>query len=174
MHMQAPLTRLTFGQRLTGVLRLDSATFEEIEGDRTATGQAFAVVLVSSLAAGVGAGLVFGASGLIRATIAALLGWLFWAGLTYLIGAKLMPEPQTNATWGQLARTLGFASAPNALSFFVFIPFLGGLVAFVAAVWVLATTIVGVRQALDYGSTLRAAAVVVGGWLVYVMLQVVF
>jgi Yip1 domain len=172
--MQAPLTRLTFGQRLKGVLTLDAPTYEEIEADRSATGQAFAVVLVSSLAAGVGAGLVAGAGGLVAATIAALLGWLLWAGLTYLVGAKLMPEPQTSATWGQLARTIGFASAPNALAFFVFIPVLGPLITFVAAVWALATTIVGVRQALDYRSTFRAAAVVFVGWLVFVMLQLLF
>ncbi len=174
MRMQAPLTRLTFSQRIKGVLTLDAPTYEEIEATRSATGQAFAVVLVSSLAAGIGAGLVSGVSGLVRATIAALLGWLLWAGLTYLVGAKLMPEPQTSATWGQLARTIGFASAPNTLAFFVFIPFLGPLITFLAAVWVLATTIVGVRQALDYRSTLRAAAVVFAGWLVFVLLQLLF
>jgi hypothetical protein len=172
--MQAPLTRLTFGQRIKGVLALDAPTYEEIEADRGATGQAFLVILVTSLAAGVGAGLVSGPFGLIRATLAALLGWLLWAGLTYLIGAKVMPEPQTSASWGQLARTIGFASAPNALAFFIFIPVLGPLITFIAAVWVLATTIVGVRQALDYRSTLRAAAVVLVGWLVFVMLQLLF
>jgi hypothetical protein len=41
----------------------------------------------------------------------------------------------------------------------------------VVAFWLLAATIVAVRQALDYVSTLRAAAVVLIGWLIFVVIQ---
>ena len=43
----------------------------------------------------------------------------------------------------------------------------------VVAFWLLAATILAVRQALDYASTLRAAAVVLIGWLVFVVIQYV-
>ena len=43
--------------RIIGVFKLDIATFEEIEADQTATGQAALVVLVIALISGLGAGM---------------------------------------------------------------------------------------------------------------------
>ncbi len=165
---------MTFGDRLRGVLRLDVNTFEEIEADRSATGQALVVVVLGSLAAGFGAGLLGGPFGLLRTTLTALVGWVVWAGLTYVIGTRMLPEPQTSATLGQVMRTLGFAYAPILFAVFGFIPFVGWIVRFVVALWLLAATVVAVRQALDYRSTLRAVAVVAIGWIVYLLLTLVF
>ncbi len=44
-----------FVMRLIGAAALDTAIYEEVEADRTATGQALGVVLLSSLAAVIGA-----------------------------------------------------------------------------------------------------------------------
>ena len=86
---------MTFGQRLAGALRLDAATFEEIEADATATPQAFAVVLLATAAAGLGAGLALGPWALVRAATAAVIGWVMWAAVTFVLGTRLLPEPQT-------------------------------------------------------------------------------
>jgi len=112
-----------------------------------------------------------GVSGLLRETIGALVGWVMWAAVTWLIGSKLLPEPQTRTDMGELLRVIGFAYAPQLFGFFAFIPVLGGLVSTVVAFWLLAATILAVRQALDYTSTLRAAAVVLIGWLIFVVIQ---
>ena len=45
----------TFLSRVTGAALLNARTYEDVEADRSATPQAVAVVLLSSLAAGVGA-----------------------------------------------------------------------------------------------------------------------
>lgn len=45
----------TFFRRLAGAAMLDAGTYEEVEADRTARAQALAVVVFSSLAAGIGA-----------------------------------------------------------------------------------------------------------------------
>jgi Yip1 domain len=164
---------MTFGQRVTGVLKLQAATFEEIEADKSATGQALAVVIIASIAAGLGAGLLLGPVGLVRETLAALIGWVMWAGVTYLIGARLIPEPGTRTDMGELLRVIGFSYAPNVFAFFAFIPWLGYVVRVVVAFWLLAATIIAVRQALDYRSTARAAAVVLIGWLLFVIVQAV-
>ena len=42
----------SFTQRLIGAAALDAAIYEEVEADPSATGQALAVVVLSSLAAG--------------------------------------------------------------------------------------------------------------------------
>lgn len=162
---------MTFAQRVKGVLILDARTFEEIEADTSANMQALLVVIAASVAAGLGAGVRLGFLGLLRETLGGLIGWVMWAAVTWVIGAKLLPEPQTRTNMGELLRVIGYAYAPNLFGFFAFLPALEIVVGTVVAFWLLAATIVAVRQALDYVSTLRAAAVVFIGWLIFVVIQ---
>jgi hypothetical protein len=143
-------------------------TYEEVEADKTATGQAMTVVILSSLAAGVGA-IGLGWDMLLWMTLAALVGWCIWAGLTLVIGTKLLPEPQTQSDMGELLRTIGFSTAPGILRIFGFIPFLGALISFAAGVWMLVAMVVAVRQALDYKSTGRAVGVCLIGFIIYMV-----
>ena len=126
----------SFTDRMLGAAKLDVDTYEEVEHDQTATGQAMGVVIISSLAAGIGS-VGGGASGLIAGTIGALVGWFIWAALTFLIGTKVLPEPQTKADLGELLRTIGFSASPGVLRIFGMIPLLGGLIALAASVWML-------------------------------------
>ena len=158
----------TFVERVVRAAKLDATLYEEVENDTAANGQALAVVMLSSVAAGIGAGA--GARGLVVGTIASLLGWTFWAWITYFIGTRWLREPTTQADWSQLARTIGFAQAPGLLRIVGIIPFLQGLVFLVTAIWTLVAVVIGVRQALDFTSTLRAVAVCFLGWLVQVVL----
>jgi hypothetical protein len=162
---------MTFANRVKGVLVLDVKTFEEIEADRTANAQALLVVVAASVAAGLGAGVRLGMIGLLRETLGALIGWVMWAAITWVIGSKLLPEPQTRTDMGELLRVIGYAYAPNLFAFFAFLPAIGVVVSTIVAFWLLAATIIAVRQALDYVSTLRAAAVVLIGWLIFVLIQ---
>jgi len=43
-----------FAERMIGAEKLDVHIYEEVEGDRTAIGQAMAVVVLSAVAAGIG------------------------------------------------------------------------------------------------------------------------
>ena len=158
----------TFAERMVRAAKLDVTVYEEVENDTTATGQALGVVVLSSVAAGIGSGA--GVRGLIFGTVASLLGWVFWAWITYLIGTRWLREPGTSADWSQLARTIGFAQAPGLVRIVGIIPFLSGLVFLVAAVWTLVAVVVAVRQALDFTSTPRAIAVCFLGWLVQLVL----
>jgi len=159
----------TFLERVVRAAKLDVTLYEEVENDTMANGQALGVVVLSSVAAGIGAGA--GARGLVLGTIASLVGWAFWAWITYLIGTRWLREPGTQADWSQLARTIGFAQAPGLLRVVGVIPFLHGFVFLVTAVWTLVAVVIGVRQALDFTSTLRAVAVCFLGWLVQVVLS---
>ena len=160
----------SFVERAMGAARLDVRTFEEVETDKTALAQAMGVVVLSSVAAGIGAAGGEGVRGLIGGMIAALLGWVVWAWLTYFIGTRILPTPQTHADWGQLARTTGFATAPGIFRAVGIVPGLTTVVFFVASVWMLASFVVAVRQALDYTSTWRAVGVCLIGWLVQAVL----
>ena len=157
---------MTFVQRMIGASLLDGRVYEEVEADHGATMQAVIVVLLSSAGGGVAAA-ALGAqtmTDVVIGMIASLIGWIAWATLTYLIGTRLLPEPQTRADTGELLRTVGFASAPGLLRLFAVIPIIGMPVYGRVWIWMLATTVVAVRQALDYTSTARAIGVCVIGW----------
>ena len=156
----------SFGDRVIGAATLNLATYEEVEADREATAQAMGVVLLSSVAAAVGNSGHWGRELVARAALA-LVAWLVWAFVVYFIGTRLLEEPQTRSDVGELLRTTGFASAPGIACVLGIIPFVGSLVVFVASVWMVVTTVVAVRQALDYQSTGRAVAVCLIGFVPY-------
>lgn len=152
-------------ERMKGAAMLNVDTFEEVEHDQTATMQAGTVVFLGAIASGVGAS----DQGLLDAFLQSgwvVIGWGIWAGITYLVGAQLFGG---TADWGELLRTLGFASAPNVLLLLGIVPLvpdrlLSGLI----GLWVLAAGVIAVRQALDF-STGKALATVGIGWGVVVL-----
>lgn len=152
--------------RMKGAAFLDVATYEEVEANSSLTLEAAGVVLLASIAAGIGAA----GEGLLAAVgsgIGALIGWVVWAGVTYVIGDKVLDG---TATWGELLRTLGFAQAPGVLLILAFIPFLGWIVGIGVGIWMLIAGVIAVRQALDFG-TGKAIATVVIGWIAMIVLR---
>ena len=158
----------SFTDRIIGAAMLDVRTYEEVEADKGAMGQAMTLVVLQSVAAGIGAILTGGITGMIIGVVGALLGWFIWAFVIFLVGTKLLPEPQTRSDMGELLRTIGFASAPGLLLFLAIIPILGGLISLAVSIWMLAAMVIAVRQALDYESTALAIGVCLTGWLVLV------
>lgn len=153
-------------ERMRGAALLDVDTYEEVEHDRSATGQAATVVFLVAMARAVGGAdeglLAAGVAG-----VAALGGWALWAGLTYLVGTRVFHGA---ATWGELLRTLGFAHAPGILFLLGVLPLMG-LVLWIVPLWMLATGFVGVRQALDIGNGPTVLTILLG-WLVYVVVAI--
>ena len=160
----------SFTNRIIRAAKLDVNLYEEVEADKGAMGQAMGIVVLSSIAAGVGFIETGGFSGIITGTIASLIGWYVWAYLTYFIGTKFLPEPQTKADLGELLRTIGFSSSPGLIRVLGIIPGLGVVVYFTASIWMLVAMVIAVRQALDYNSTLRAVGVCVIGWIIQMLI----
>lgn len=160
-----------FVDRVIRAAKLDGNLYEEVEADKSALGQAMAVVVISSVAAGVGMIDEAGLGGIFMGAVTALIGWYIWAYLTFLIGTRLLPEPQTSADYGELLRTIGFSSAPGVIRVLGIFPVLEGIVFFVASLWMLVAMVVAVRQALDYSGTLRAVGVCAIGWVIQVVIM---
>ena len=154
-----------FIERMVRAAKLDVNLYEEVEADKTALRQAMGVVILSSLAAGIGS-MSSGGANLLFITIASLIGWYVWAFVTYFIGTKLLPEPQTKADHGELLRTIGFSSSPGLLRVIGIIPGITNLVFMATGIWMLVAMVIAVRQALDYKSTPRAIGVCLIGWLI--------
>jgi Yip1 domain len=172
------IDRPSLVDRMVRAAKLDSNLYEEVEADEGANGQAFTVVLIASIASGLGAGIaaiISGDSGLwflwglLIGIGTGTLGWLIWSLFAYVLGTTIFKGHVTEADYGQLIRTIGFANTPRLLSFFSFIPFLGGFIAFVALVWTLVAGVIAVRQALDF-STWRAIGTCIVGWLIYTLI----
>jgi len=165
----------TFLQRLVGAAALDTAIYEEVEADRGAIGQAFLIVVLSSVAAGIGMTGINGPSpaAIPVLSIFALLAWAAWALLTFVLGTQVFAEPQTRSDVGELLRTLGFAATPGWLQVIGLMHAAAMPVFVITQLWMLAATVVAVRQALDYTSTARAIAVCVCGWVLTIGLAAV-
>ena len=164
--------------RMIRAAMLDPRLYEEVEHDQSATSQAMQVVLIVALASGIGSALwklltlspIDAVTGLVGGILVAVLGWLAWALVTYIIGAKIFGG---TATYGEMLRTLGFAQSPNVLLIFTGIlggiPLLGGLLRLALLIWVLLAGLIAIRQALDVG-TGKAIITAILGWIVMVII----
>ncbi len=162
--------------KMVRAAQLDINLYEAVEADKGANLQAFLVVVLASLASGLGI--------VIKALIAdsprplwvhfligfgiIIVGWLLWSLVIYIVGIAVFKGPETEADYGQLLRTIGFSNSPGVLRFFSFIPFIGFIIVFVASVWTLIAGVIAVRQALDF-STWRAIGTCLIGWLIYIL-----
>lgn len=162
-----------FTDRMLRAAKLDAELYEEVERDTSAMGQAIGVVLLASVAAGIANLGNTGIVGLLGGAFWALIGWLVWSIVIYFVGTRWFREPQTEADYGQLLRTIGFASSPGLIRIIGIIRPLYGIVHFVAAVWMIAAMVIAVRQALDYTSTGRAVIVCVVGFVIQLIIALV-
>ncbi len=162
-----------FIKRVIRALKLDPELYEEVEADKGSMGQAMLVVVMVSVAAGIGSIGILGIEGVIVGTILDLIGWFIWALLAYVIGTKLLPEPQTKSDLGELLRVIGFARSPGIFLILLLIPVAGKFIAIVLTVWMFVAMVIAVRQALDYKSTWRAAGVCILGAVIYFIINIV-
>jgi len=156
----------SFPARMVGAARFHSGTYEEVEADHTANGQAVAVVVIASLAAAIGLGATDVRS-LLGMLFFEIITWLLWVMVTLFIGTHLLPGSVTQADFGQVLRTTGFSASIGILRVFGIAPVVGGPVFVVVTILMLITFVIAIRQALDYASTGRAVAVCLLGWLIH-------
>ncbi len=158
----------SFTERMIGAARLSVPIYEEVEHDRSATGQAAGVVALVALASAIGSYGVGGVWASVGAAGVALFGWLIWAAVTLFIGTKVFDG---TADMGEMLRALGFAQAVGVLKVFGIVPGLGVMVSFLAGIWMLVCGVVAIRQALDF-TTGKAIGTVLLGWLATAALSV--
>lgn len=158
------------GKRIIRAAKLDLTLYEEVEKDAGALPQAMTVVLLSAAAAGIGSVSKIGIGGIFIGAVIGLIAWYAWAMLTYWVGVKLLPEPQTKSNLGELLRVIGFSSAPGLIRILGVIAGLQQLVFALSAAWMLVAMVVAVKCALDYKSIYRAAGVCLIGWIIQVFL----
>jgi len=160
-----------FFNRFFRAAKLDVSLYQEIVEDAGALNQALIVVFIYSMAAAYGTFNRSGVTGTNIGMITTLLGWYVWAFSTYMVGARFLPEAQTEPDRKAIMRVLGFASAPGVLRVLGFLPGLGIVVLVGSTAWMIATATVGVKQALNYESTSRALGVCIIGMIISLAFQ---
>ncbi len=164
----------SLGERMVGAMRADVKTFQELEADPTAIGQAVTVIVIAGVASLIGnifrSGVFLGMMFL----VVSLVSYALWSLLVVLIGTKLMPEPATKADFNEAFRVIGFTAAPGVFNVLAIVPFLGPLISFVISLWMLVIGVIAVREVLDYSNTGRAIIVcliaMVAVWIVTVFI----
>lgn len=153
--------------RIMGVLRLDVATYEEIEADESAITEAAIIVAVVALLNGVGSSIGSGSfiATFLSTVVWAFVGWFIWAGVTFWIGTNIF---EGKADMGEMLRVLGYAQVPRVLAVLGFIPCLGWIISLGAGIWALVTGFIAVRQGLDIDNT-QALITVIIGWAIVIV-----
>ncbi|NIN71640.1 MAG: hypothetical protein GTO46_06865 [Gemmatimonadetes bacterium] len=159
-----------FTERMVGAATLNIATYEEVEHDQTATGQAAGVVALVAVASAIGSYGIGGLYGALGQVVSAFIGWVVWSAVTLLIGTKVFGG---TADMGEMLRTLGFAQSVGVVKVLGIIPLLGWIAGLAAGIWMLVCGVVAVRQALDF-TTGKAIGTVILGWLAMMALAVLF
>ena len=149
----------SLGERMVGAMRADVKTFQEIEADPSAIGQAVTVIVIAGVASLIGnifrLGVFLGMMNL----VVSLAGYALWSLLVVLIGTKLMPEPATKADFNEAFRVVGFTASPGVFNVLAIIPFLGPMISFFISLWMIVIGVIAVREVLDYSNTGRAIIV---------------
>ena len=163
-----------FVDRMIRAAKLDVNLYEEVEADKSALLQSMLVVILSSVAGGIGVIGEAGFAGIFSGTLLALIAWLIWSYVTFIVGTKILPAPETRSDYGELLRTIGFSSSPGLIRILGVIPGLTWIVQSISGIWMLITMVIAVRQALDYTSTFRAVGVCIIGWVIQVIVLMIF
>ncbi len=154
--------RARFFRRLMGVSRLDTATLAEIKGDDRATGAAVGVIVLVAASGWFATGADIPT---LPGYLVARLSW-FIAGalLVYSLGTTVFMVRETDATWVQIFRTLGFAQFPAVVQALGIVPGMPGTVYItifvVANLWRFAAMTAAVRYVLSFESNVRTIVMV--------------
>jgi hypothetical protein len=166
-------TSVSLPDRMMRASRLNTQLYEEVEADTNATNQALLVVVLVSLASGIGS--MIGAAmmssaapglptpnpiaALLTGLVGALIGWAVWSYVIYFVGTRFFGG---QASYGELLRTLGFAESPGVLLILSFIPIVGALLSFAVGIWILVASFIGIRQALDIDNAKTVFTILLG------------
>ena len=178
-----PITRQKIhqlGSRIIRIARFDRDTFSELKDDRSATGQALAVLLLVGLSYGLGYSIFTGLqtnslspNQLISGTIANMIFTDFaafiWSATVFLVGTKLF---QGKTGFWELARPLFFSAAPGLLFILIAIPIRPIIIAttIIASAWIVSAEFVALKSAMGF-NTQRALLTSVVGLLALIFIQ---
>src|SRR2546428_5000992 len=166
--------------RIYRTTRFDTETIRELKEDRTATGQAVAVLLLVGLSYGLGFSIFSGLEQgtlsldyLISNTLANMIitdfAAFIWSATVFLVGTKLF---QGKTGFWELARPLFFSAAPGIFFILIAIPVRPIIIAttIIASAWIVSAEFVALKSAMGF-NTQRTLLTSVVGLLTLIFIQ---
>ena len=106
--------------------------------------------------------------------LTALITWLIWSILIFVIGVKLFPDKQTRVSFKKVLTAVGFAHAPGLLRFFAVTPDLMIPIIFLTQFWIFAGLIISTKQILSLKSNFKSFGIVLLSFLIIAFLSISF
>jgi Yip1 domain len=190
----------SFWDRLVGVVTLQRSTYEAIQRDPEATGQAWLIVILLGLANGI-SWIIVGTAGvppelaraapelvavlkfesnerrLLALALGIVAGIVFWyisAWLLRAVGTRMAGLTGSQITQEQMRRLVAWGSVPSLASFLSPLPIVGPLLATLGSLWSFVTGVMAVRTAFDVGIGKAIAIEIIAFLIVFVLLVLAF
>ena len=106
--------------------------------------------------------------------LTAILTWLVWGILIYVIGVKLFPDKQTKVQFKKVLTAVGFAHSPGLIRFFAVTPELMIPIIFLTQFWIFAALIISTKQILSLKSNVKSFGIVFLSFLIIAFLSISF
>ena len=104
--------------------------------------------------------------------VTAVISWLVWATLIFVIGIKIFPEPGTESNFKKVLIVVGLAHAPGLLRFFAVVPDLVIPIVFFTQFWIFAALVIGIRETLNFKSNFKSFGIVLIAFLIIAFVSV--
>ncbi len=161
--MIASASKRSILSQMLGAALLEPEPYQEAALTPSVKTQAILVVIISSIAVGVGS-LGAGPLGFVLGAIAGLAGWGVYAFVAYRVAIARFQVPPNVTIWGSTWRVLALASTPRLFLVFTLVPGIGFLVGLAVHAWLLITAVSALTPALDL-DTRPTIIVALSGWL---------
>ena len=106
--------------------------------------------------------------------LTAILTWLVWAILIFVIGVKLFPDKEIKVPFKKILIGVGYAHTPGILRFFAVTPDLMIPIIFLTQFWIFAGLIISTKQILNLKSSFKSFGIVFLSFLIIAFLSISF
>tara|TARA_B100000745_G_C20123713_1_gene384815 strand:- start:394 stop:939 length:546 start_codon:yes stop_codon:yes gene_type:complete len=106
--------------------------------------------------------------------LTAILTWLVWGILIFVIGVKLFPDKESKIPFKKVLIGVGYAHAPGILRFFAVTPDLIIPIIFITQFWIFAGLIISTKQILNLKSNFKAFGIVILSFLIIAIMSISF
>ena len=144
---------------------LQGSLFKESGRNPEMASFAVAILIISSIAAGIGSVGRIGVSGILLGSTSALASWLIWASFTYFAAAKIAPGEEKEVSYLRFFIAAGFASAPGIVKVLAVIRSVNRIVFAISFLWMIAVMAVALKEIFKYKTAAEAILLSGAGWL---------
>jgi hypothetical protein len=106
--------------------------------------------------------------------LTAILTWLIWATLIYVIGVKLFPDKKLKVSFKKILIGIGYAHSPGLLRFFAVQPEFVIPIIFLTQFWIFGSMIICTKHILNLKSNLKSFGIIFLSFLLIIFLSISF